>query len=152
MSRKRSARETELEIETLRLKQRIEDLEQVIKQQSEGLKESTKLLQRCRPTPRVAIPHDKKLLIASEQHWKCADPFRDCPQWSLSDGTFSAAGGLFEADHIEPWSASFRTVGNIHCLCAACHCQKTRRERLLLLEQEDATRDVVKDGVVGESS
>ena len=37
MSRKRSARETELEIETLRLKQRIEDLEQVIKQQSEGL-------------------------------------------------------------------------------------------------------------------
>lgn len=147
MSRKRNAREAELEIETLRLKQHVKDLEEVVKQQSEALKESTKLLQRCRPIPRVAIPHDKKLLIASEQQWKCADPFGDCPQWRLSDGTFNAAGGLFEADHIDPWSLSFRTVGNIHCLCAACHCQKTRKERLVLLEQEEAARGVAKEDV-----
>jgi len=49
--------------------------------------------------------------------------------------------------HIEPWSVNFRRVGNIHCLCAACHCQKTRRERLLLLEQEEVARGVAKESL-----
>ena len=141
MARKRTLREADLEIESLRLQRKVKDLEDVIQQQSEALRESTRLLQRCRPIPRVPIPHDKKLLQASEQGWKCADPHGDCPQWRLSDGTFNAAGGLFEADHIEPWSNTFRTVNNIQCICSTCHSAKSRRERLLLLEQDEATKE-----------
>lgn len=127
----------ELEIRALRAEARIRVLEEVITQQSEALKEGSKLLQKSRP-PRPPIPHDKKLACASEQGWRCADPFGDCLQWKLSDGTFSVAGGLFECDHIEPYHVGFRTTGNIQCLCAACHNAKSRRDRLNAMEMEQA--------------
>ena len=41
----RSQRELELEIQVLRLERRVRDLEDVVKQQSEGLKEIFQLLQ-----------------------------------------------------------------------------------------------------------
>ena len=132
-----SSREAQLEIELLRSKERVRTLEEVIRQQSEALKESAKLLQKATKVVRPAIPHSAKLLQAAEQQWRCADPFGDCPQWKLSDGSFSVAGGLFEADHIEPWHLSFKTSGNIQALCSACHNQKSRRERLQALEAEE---------------
>ena len=125
----------ELEIELLRTRDRVRALEAVVKQQSDALKESTKLLIKSRP-PRPAIPHDRKLMVAAEQGWKCAGDPDECVMHQLSDGRFTTAGGLFECDHIEPWHLSFRTVGQLQCLCAACHNAKTRKERVLALEQE----------------
>ena len=126
---------TQLEIELLRTKARVRDLESVVKQQSEALRESTKLLLKSRPA-RPSIPHDRKLMIAAEQGWRCAGDPDECVMHQLSDGLFTTAGGLFECDHIEPWHLSFRSAGQLQCLCAACHNSKTRRERVLALEQE----------------
>ena len=123
----------EFELENCRLEMRVRALEEVVKMQSEALRESSKLLQRTRP-PRPPIPHDRKLQIAAEQRWKCADPTGDCILYRLSDGTFDATS-LFEIDHIEPWHTSFRTVGQCQALCITCHNAKTRRERLLELDQ-----------------
>ena len=131
----------QLQIELLRARERLSTLEQVIRQQSDALKESTRLLLKSRP-PRPSIPHDKKLICAAEQGWKCADPFGDCIMWKLSDGSFSAAGGLFECDHVEPWNATFRTTGNIQALCCACHHAKTRRERLAAFVEADCDEKV----------
>ena len=128
----------QLEIELLRTREKVRALESTVQQMSESLKESTKLLLRCRPHNRPTIPHDRKLLIASEQEWKCADPMGDCPMYKFSDGTFSACGGLFEVDHREPFHASYRTSGNVWALCAACHNAKTRRDRLAALEAGEA--------------
>ena len=125
----------QLEIELLRTRERVRTLEGVVKLQSEALKESTKLLLKSRP-PRPAIPHDRKLMVASEQGWRCAGDPDECVMHQLSDGLFTIAGGLFECDHIEPWHLSFRTVGQPQCLCAACHNAKSRRERVHALEQE----------------
>ena len=138
----RSKRELELEIQVLRLQQRVRDLEDVVKQQSEGLKESSKLLLKCKPFARPPIPHDKKLIQAAEQGWRCANPTGDCPQQLLFDGFFNAAGGLFEADHCESWSTSLRTSGNIQCLCSCCHNAKSRRDRIIALEQAAESADV----------
>ena len=134
----RSKRELELEIQLLRLQQRVRDLEDVVKQQSEGLKESSKLLLKCKPLARPPIGHDKKMLQASDQGWRCANVAGDCPQHLLFGGYFNEAGGLFEVDHLESWSTSMRTSGNIQALCASCHNAKTRRERQNLLEQQQA--------------
>ena len=49
----------QLEIELLGTKDRVRTLEAVVKQQSEALRESTKLLLKSRP-PRPSIPHDRK--------------------------------------------------------------------------------------------
>ena len=89
----------QMEIKMFRLEDRVRIMEEVVRQQSDALRESSKLLQKLRPQ-RPAIPHDRKLAQASEQGWKCIDPYSECPQWKLSDGTFSVAGGLFEADHV----------------------------------------------------
>ena len=61
----------QLEIELLRTRERVRDLEYIVQQQSEALKESSKLLARTRP-PRPTIPHDRKLSVAADQGWKCA--------------------------------------------------------------------------------
>ena len=119
----------QLEIELLRTREKVRALESTVQQMSESLKESTKLLLRCRPHNRPTIPHDRKLLIASEQEWKCADPMGDCPMYKFSDGTFSACGGLFEVDHREPFHASYRTSGNVWlgALCGVPQCKDAPR-------------------------
>ena len=131
----------QLEIELLRTRERVRALEEVVQSQSEALKESSKLLARCRPHPRPIIPHDRKILTAAEQGWKCADPYGDCPMWRLSDGVFSACGGLFEVDHIEPFHTGFRTIGNLQAICPVCHNAKCRRERLAAMEAGDANAE-----------
>ena len=108
----------------------------MLKQQCDSLRESTKLLQRLRP-PRPAIPQDKRLQIAADQKWKCADPFGDCILYQISDGTFDS-NSLFEIDHVEPHHLSFRTVNNLVATCVTCHQKKTRQERLQELEERGA--------------
>ena len=124
----------QVEIELLRTKERVRALEEVLEQQSEALKESSRLLCKSRP-PRPSIPHDKKLMIASQQRWKCADPFGECIMYKLGDGTFSTAGGLFECDHIDPYHLSYcSTRLNLRCVCITCHNLLCRRQRLSALE------------------
>lgn len=126
----------QLEIELLRTRERVRALEEVVQQQSEALKESARLLAKIRP-PRPTIPHDRKLMVAADQGWKCLDPYGDCPMWKFSDGTFSVAGGMFECDHKDPYSTSFSSTRlNLACLCIFCHQHKCRLERLGALEQE----------------
>lgn len=124
-----------LEIELLRTRERVRTLEAVVKQQSDALRESTKLLAKSRP-PRLTIPNDRKLIVAAEQGWRCAGDPSECVMHQLSDGLFTTGGGLFEVDHKEPWHLCFRNVGTLQALCAACHNAKSRRERCIALELE----------------
>ena len=93
----------------------------------------TKLLVKTRPS-RPPIPHERKLLVAAAQKWKCANPFGTCLLYKVGEGYFDES--LFEADHIDPYSKSFRSVANIARLCPMCHNIKSRMERLQALEEE----------------
>ena len=128
----------EHKLAVLNLERRVADLEAVIAQLSEGLNESSKLLARCNPKQnRLAIPHERKLQLAADQGWRCADINGNCPLFLLGDGRFVSSMLPFEADHVEPWCKSYRNAGNIAILCVACHNAKSRRERLQALEQGD---------------
>ena len=104
-----------LELENLKLQRRVAELEEALKEMNEALKESTKLLTRTKPT-RPPIPHERKLLVAAAQKWKCANPFGTCLLYKLGDGVFNEA--LFEADHIYPYSPFDRW--QILPACALC--------------------------------
>ena len=125
---------TQLALDKCRLEMRVKELEEVIRDQSNALRESTKLLQRTRPS-RPAIPHERKLRVAADQRWRCADPFGECVLYKFSDGTFDAVS-LFEIDHVEAYHTSFRSVGAgvLQALCPTCHNRKTREDRLRELE------------------
>jgi chaperonin cofactor prefoldin len=123
-----------LKLENLRLTQQVKDLEGAVKEMNEALRESTKLLLKTRPA-RPAIPHERKLLVAAAQKWRCANPYGKCLLHQLGTGLFDES--LFECDHIEPYSKSFRSVGNLACVCAYCHNIKSRLERLEALEDEE---------------
>ena len=130
--------------EAAQLHDRVRQLEGVVTGLNDALRESTKLLVRLRPS-RGPIPHERKLLIAASQGWKCKNPFGSCPLYKLGDGFFDES--LFECDHTLPYSQSFRNDrGNLACLCPYCHNVKSRRERLALLEagdeEEEASREV----------
>ena len=133
---------TQLELDKCRLEMQVKALEEVIQDQSDALRESTKLLQRTRPS-RPSIPTERRLKIAADQRWRCADPYGECVLFKLSDGTFDSAS-LFEIDHVQSWHTSFRSVGAgaLQALCVTCHNRKTRLERLAELEQ---TPEVEKD-------
>ena len=122
-----------LKLENLRLKQQVKEMEEAMKEMNDALKESTKLLVKSRPA-RPPIPHERKMLVAAAQKWKCANPFGTCLLHRLGTGLFDES--LFECDHIEPYSKSYRSVGNIACLCPYCHNIKSRLERLQALEDE----------------
>jgi 5-methylcytosine-specific restriction endonuclease McrA len=116
---------------------RVAELDRAVRELHEALRESTRLLNRCRPS-RPTIPHDRKLLTAARQQWKCANPYGSCLLHRLGDGTFDEHG-LFEVDHVEPYASSFRNDRfNLQALCPACHSSKSRRERLQQLEEDEA--------------
>ena len=144
MSTKDSA---QVEIELLRTRERVRALETVVAQQTEALKESAKLLAKFKPA-RPTIAHDRKLTVAAEQGWRCLDPHGDCPMWALSDGSFSVAGGLFEVDHVTPYSSCYSSTRlNLAALCVVCHAKKCRLERLSALEVESVeSRTVEQEG------
>ena len=121
-------------LDCVRHANRVAKLERVVHDLEEALRDSTKLLQRCRPA-RPAIPHERKLLTAQAQGWKCKNPTGGCPLHRLGDGYFDAS--LFECDHAIPYAVSFRSDKlNLCCLCPYCHALKSRDERLAQLEEE----------------
>ena len=122
-----------LRLENMRLQQEVKALREQVAETNEALRESTKLLLKSKPT-RPAIPHERKLLQAASQKWRCANPFGTCLLHRYSDGLFDES--LFECDHVEPFCRSFRSVGNLSCLCVYCHSLKSRMERLQALEDE----------------
>jgi hypothetical protein len=126
-----------LRLEKLRLEQANKDLKKTVKEMNDALRESTKLLLKTRPA-RPAIPHERKLLVAAQQGWKCANPFGTCLLHRLGTGLFDES--LFECDHVEQYSKSYRSVNNMCCLCAYCHNIKSRMERLAALEEEQDQR------------
>ena len=126
-----------LRLENMRLQQESTALREQVAEISEALRESTKLLLKSRPA-RPAIPHERRLLQAASQKWRCANPFGTCLLHRYGDGLFDES--LFECDHVEPYSKSFRSVGNLACLCVYCHSKKSRMERLAALEEEQAAR------------
>ena len=110
-----------------------EILEEALKEMNEALKESTKLLVKTRPA-RPPIPHERKLLQAAVQKFRCANPYGSCLLHRFGTGLFDES--LFECDHVEPYSKSFRSVGNLQACCPYCHNIKSRMERLQALEDE----------------
>ena len=122
-------------LECARLRERVRQLEGVVTEVNAALRESTKLLVRLRPG-RVQIPHDRKLLVAASQGWKCVNPFGACPLYRLGEGYFDES--LFECDHKIRHAESYRNDrAALQCLCPYCHNVKSRRERLALLEAAD---------------
>ena len=124
-----------MDLGRLQFERKIADLERSVARLSEAVQESSKLLAKSRP-PRPPIPHERRLMIAADQKWKCADPFGECILYTVGDGTFTTNIGLFEVDHMEPWCESHRTVDNVCALCPLCHNLKSRKERLRWLEDE----------------
>ena len=131
----------EAEIERLKLEKRVRELEDAVTMLSASLRETSKLLVKATPRPaRPPIPMERRLQVAASQNWKCQSPYNDCILYIVGDGTFQP-NMLFEVDHIEPWSQCFRNDRDaLQALCVTCHAEKTRRERLKLLdEQQQAT-------------
>ena len=126
------------EIQTLKL--RIADLEAIVNKFTQALKESSQILQQVTPRPRrVQIPHERKLLLASQQSWKCADPYADgsCPLWAMGDGTFTPEFLPFHADHVDQWAKTYTNM-NIRICCAMCHNRMSRDQRLRDLDERQA--------------
>jgi hypothetical protein len=121
----------DIERENIQLKQQVKTLEASIRDMNEALRESTKLLLKVKPS-RQPIPHERKLLQAASQKWKCANPYGKCLLHKYESGLFDES--LFECDHIEPYCKSYRSVGNLQCLCPYCHNIKSRTERLQEIE------------------
>ena len=76
---------------------RVVELERAVRELSEALRESTRLLNKCRPA-RPPIPHERKLLVAARQKWRCANPTGACLLYKLGDGCFDEFG-LFEVSY-----------------------------------------------------
>ena len=127
-------------IEHLKLEKRVRELEDVVKMLAASLRETSKLLAKTTPKPaRPAIPMERRLQVAAAQGWKCAAPYQDCALYVMGDGTFQP-NMLFEVDHIEPWSQCFRNDRAVlQALCVMCHAEKTRRERLKLINEQQQT-------------
>ena len=123
------------ELHTLKLERRIADLETIVKSFTEALKESSQLLQRVAPrVPRVAIPHERKLQLAADQGWRCADPLGECVLYQIGDGTFTSECLPFHADHVNMWSKTHNNL-DIQIVCAMCHNALSRNQRQKALEE-----------------
>ena len=125
------------ELYTLKLERRIADLEGIVKSFTEALKDSSKLLQQITPRPkRISIPLDRRLQIAADQEWSCADPYADgmCP---LRGGVFTSAFLPFHIDHEEQWSKVHNNL-RLRVICAMCHNRLTRDQRLRDLDERQA--------------
>ena len=118
----------ELELDNLKLKQENAELKAIHARDMEALKESSALLSKSKP-PRPHMSSEKKLLIAGQQHFRCAGDPKRCPCWLLNNGSFDDSG--FEVDHSPPWREAYRSDRAVlQALCHSCHALKTRLERI----------------------
>ena len=115
----------ELRNQVLEAQRKICDLEGVIDQQCNIIKENTALLIKQRLPPRPGLNPTAKALIAQQQNWMCCNPEGDCPRFKIADGRFGR--DLYEIDHIQPFSRSGRHSGNLRGLCSYCHAICTRQ-------------------------
>lgn len=142
--RSETAREIALENDNLRLERENATLRAIVAANNEAFKESSALLMKSKP-PRPHISSEKKLLVAGQQHFKCAGDRTRCPQWLLNEGTvlqgsFDASG--FEIDHAPPWREAHRSDRAVlQALCHSCHAYKTRCERIAEQEDGDVTSE-----------
>ena len=125
---KSKLRVCELERENNELRSIVHDLK-------ESLKESTRLLQKQKPS-RPSISADKRMMIAGKARFKCQNPWGDCHLYRLPpyDGSIDECG--YELDHITPHSQCYQTIGQLQLLCPQCHAKKTRLDRIRSQEEE----------------
>lgn len=124
-----------MELENLRLKEEVRVVKEVSSQQTDALKELTRLLHKSRPHPRPTMSSERKLYIAGKARFRCANPFHSCPLHKLHDGTFDEHG--FEIDHEIPFAKSFHSAGNCRPLCPYCHALVSRLQRLHEIENDE---------------
>ena len=129
-----------LKLERELLERRIADLEGIVKSFTEALKDSSKMLEQTTPRPRrVNIPLDRRMQIAADQGWKCADPYADgtCP---LAGGVFTSAFLPFHVDHVDQWAKTYNNM-SLRVCCAMCHNRLTRDQRLRDIEERQVESD-----------
>ena len=126
-----------LELQILKLGEKVRNLEEVNTMQTEAIKELTRMLNRSKPHPRPTLSAEKKLYIAGLARFRCADPLNNCPLKQIGDGTFTEHG--FEIDHVVPFAKSWHHSGNLRCLCPYCHALVSRWQRMQ--DTEDQAED-----------
>ena len=112
-------------LEVQGLHNKVEELQAVISQYQEELKEARRLLLKQRLPRRPFTSSTERQLIAAGQDWQCAG-YADCPLKRLNNGRFDKS--LYVIEHLSPWSASGQHAGNRAAWCCWCASVKTRRE------------------------
>lgn len=117
------------------LKRENDQLRQALSDLKESLKESTRLLQKQRPS-RITLSADKRMMIAGKARFKCSNPHQDCHLFKIPpyDGSLDDSG--YELDHVIPHHLCYQTVNQLQVLCPQCHAKKTRIDRINSQEEE----------------
>jgi len=123
LTAKLEASETRLEVQALQ--NQVRDMQAVVSQYQDELRECRRLLLQQRLPRRVFTSSSERQLIAAGQGWRCAG-YDDCPLKKLNGGLFDKS--LFVIEHLSPWAASGRHVGNRAAWCVWCSAVKTRQE------------------------
>ena len=123
LTAKLEASEARLELQTLQ--NQVRELQEVISQYQDELRECRKLLLKQRLPRRIFTSSSERQLIAAGQGWRCLG-YDDCPLKKLNGGLFDKS--LFVIEHLSPWAASGRHVGNRAAWCHWCSAVKTRQE------------------------
>ena len=122
------------ENEILSLKDELSKTKEELKLYKEGELEDlkSKIPKKRNRNGRRTIGWAQRLKLASDQDYRCMDPFGKC---TLPDLKFT--DGIFEVDHKVPFHVSQDdSRENLQCLCPSCHSLKTidDRERYPLLK------------------
>ena len=112
-------------LEVSELRHRVNELDAVIVQLQNELKESNRLLLRQRLPSRERVTSLQRQQIAARQRWQCVGGV-DCPLKVINPPGLFTWEALYEIDHVVPWSQSGRHLGNLRALCAHCHSRATR--------------------------
>jgi hypothetical protein len=117
------ASQAQLEVQTLQ--NQVRELQAIISQYQDELRECRRLLLKQRLPRRPFSSSSERQLIAAGQGWRCGG-YDDCPLKKLNGGLFDKS--LFVIEHLSPWAASGRHVGNRSAWCHWCSAVKTRQE------------------------
>lgn len=141
LTAKLEASQARLEVQTLQ--NQVRDLQASVLQYQDELRECRRLLLKQRLPRRVFTSSSERQLIAAGQGWRCAG-YDDCPLKKLNGGLFDKS--LFVIEHLSPWAASGRHVGNRAAYCVWCSAVKTRQEIADGKHKPPAESDVESDG------
>jgi CRISPR/Cas system Type II protein with McrA/HNH and RuvC-like nuclease domain len=113
--------------EILSLKDELSKTKEELKLYKEGELEDlkSKIPKKRNRNGRRTIGWAQRLKLASDQDYRCMDPFGKC---TLPDLKFT--DGIFEVDHKIPFHVSQDdSRENLQCLCPSCHSLKTIDDR-----------------------